>query len=200
MLRQHGQLAESQNQQGVARALEYEADAVAVEDIDPLYFLQVGAVLRMALLEQQPIGKSDVIGGDRFTVMEARLGSQVEHHPAAVLAVLDRLGDQSVTGSRFVAGRIVAAGAGHQGFVQFGDAILQEVGGGDRAGAFERIGVEGVEGAGSHEAHRAAFGGVGVDPVEVGKAGGVFERAELGIAMALADARPGGKADGQTEQ
>ncbi|MNY54148.1 hypothetical protein D3C86_1899820 [compost metagenome] len=91
------------------------------------------------------------------------------------------------------------AGADHQRFVQLGDAVLQEVGGGNRAGALEGVGIEGVEGAHTHETQRAAFRRIGIDPVEMAEAGRVFERTKLRIAVAFADGRPRGKADDQTE-
>ncbi|MNL63502.1 hypothetical protein D3C87_1876440 [compost metagenome] len=104
-----------------------------VEDVDPRHLLKIGAVLRVTFLEQQAIGKRHVVGGNRRAIMEPRLRAQVEHHPAAVLAVLHRLGDQAITGRRLVAGRCVLPCADHQGFVEFVDAVLQEIGGGNRA-------------------------------------------------------------------
>ncbi len=133
MLGQYRQLAQAQDQQGVAGALEHETDAMPVEDVDPRHFLQVGAVLRVAFGQQRAIGKCHVIGGDGFAIVEARFRAQVEHHPAAVLAVLHRLCNQPVAGGRFVAGRRVLASADHQRLVQLIDAVLQEIGGGNRA-------------------------------------------------------------------
>ncbi|MNJ39455.1 hypothetical protein D3C77_343270 [compost metagenome] len=78
------------------RLLEDEADAMAREDVDPLDALQVGPITRVAVAGQQPIGEGDVIGGDRLAIVKPRLLAQVEHHPAWVLAVLDRFGDQPV--------------------------------------------------------------------------------------------------------
>ncbi len=89
MLRQHRQFAQAQNQQRIARAFEDKADAMTVENVDALHFLQGGAVLRVTVLKQCPVGKRHVVGGDRLAVMEARLRTQVEHHPTAVLAVFN---------------------------------------------------------------------------------------------------------------
>ena len=50
MLRQHREFAEAHDEQRIVRLLEDEADAVAVEDVDALHALQVGAVLRVAVL------------------------------------------------------------------------------------------------------------------------------------------------------
>ncbi|MCY1435354.1 hypothetical protein D9M71_514460 [compost metagenome] len=50
MRRQHRHLAQAQDQQRIAGALEHEADTPWVEDVDPLHFLQVGAVDRVAFL------------------------------------------------------------------------------------------------------------------------------------------------------
>ncbi|KWV86375.1 hypothetical protein PFLmoz3_03993 [Pseudomonas fluorescens] len=96
VLGQHRQLAQAQDQQGVAGALEHKADTVRVEDIDPGHFLQVGAVLRVAFGQQGAIGKRHVSGGDRLAVVKACFGAQVEHHPTAVFAVFHRLGNQAV--------------------------------------------------------------------------------------------------------
>lgn len=74
------------------------------------------------------------------------------------------------------------AHAGHQGFIEFIDPVLQEVGSRNRAGAFEGVGVERVERAERHDLQGAALGGVRVYPVEMGKGGGVLECAELRIA------------------
>ncbi|MNE20209.1 hypothetical protein D3C80_1133180 [compost metagenome] len=200
VLRQYRQLAEAQDQQRIAAALEHEAHPVAVENVDPLDFLEGGAVVRMAVAAEQAVGEGHVVGGDRLVVVEARLGTQVEHHPAAVLAVLHRGGDQAVAGGRLVTRRIVGAGAGHQRGIQFGDAVLQEVAGTGRAGALEGVGVEGVEGAGGHQSHAAALGRVGVDPVEMAEVGRVLERTELGVAVAFRDGGASGQAGSQTEQ
>ena len=96
VLGQHRQLAQAQDQQGVAGALEHKADTVWVEYVDPGHFLQVGAVLRVAFGQQGAIGERHVIGGNRLAVVKARFGAQVEHHPTAVLAVFHRLGNQAV--------------------------------------------------------------------------------------------------------
>jgi hypothetical protein len=193
MLRQHRQLAQAQDQQRIAGAFEHEPDAPRIEDVDPQHFLQVGAVQRMAFLEQQAVGKRDVMGGDRRAIVETRFGAQVEHHPAAVLAVLHRLGNQAIAGGRFVAGRCVLAGADHQRLVELVDAVLQEIRRGDRAGALEGVRVERIEGAKRHHPQRAAFGRLRVDPVEVGKSGRVLERAELRITVAFAHRRACGE-------
>ncbi|MCY1366270.1 hypothetical protein D9M69_531590 [compost metagenome] len=102
MLRQHRHFTQAQNQQRIAGTLEHETDALRVEDVDPRHFLKTGAVQRMAFLEQHAIGERDVVGGDRRAVMEACFGTQVEHHPAAVLVVLHRLGNQAVAGRGLV--------------------------------------------------------------------------------------------------
>lgn len=147
VLRQHREFAEAHDEQRIVRLLEDEADAVAVEDVDALHALQVGAVLRVAVLDQEAVGEGDVVCRDGLAVMEAGFLAQVEYHPAVVVAVLHRFGNQSITGRGFVAGWVVQSGADHQRFVQLTDAVLQETGRGARAGAFEGVGVERVEGA-----------------------------------------------------
>ncbi|MNO88405.1 hypothetical protein D3C76_798540 [compost metagenome] len=200
MLRQHRQLPQAQDQQGIAGTLEDETNALRIEDVDPQHFLKVGAVLRMTFLEQQAVGKCHVVGGDRLAVVKACFGAQVKYHPAAVLAVFHRLGDQAVTGGRLVPGWRVLAGADHQRLVQLVDAVLQEIRRGHRAGALEGVGVERIEGAKCHDPQRTALGRLRVDPVEVGKSGRVLERAELRITMAFADRRACGGAQGQADQ
>ena len=172
---------------------------MAVEDVDPFDFLQVGAVLRVAVADQGAVGEGHVIGGNRLAVVEARLLAQVEHHPAAVLVVLHAFGDQAVARRRLVPGRIVGAGTYHQRLVEFADPVLQEVGCGRRAAALEAVGVEGVERTVGHHPQGAALGRTGVDPVEVGEVGRVFEQAELGVAVAFAKRREGGGAHDQAE-
>ena len=159
---------------------------MTVEDVDPLHFLQVGAVLRVTILDQQAVGEGHIVGGNWPTIVEARLFAQVEHHPAAVFAVLHALGNQPIAGAGFVARWVVLAGAGHQRLVQFADAVLHEIGRSRRAASLEAVWVERIEGAIGHDPQRAAFGGVGIHPVKVGEAGGVFEGAELGVAVAFA--------------
>ena len=197
MLGQDWQFAQVQDQQWIVGLLEHEADAMAAKDVDPFNVLQVGAVLRVALLDQQAVGKGHVVSGDRHTVVKGRFGAQVEHHPAAVFAVLDGAGDQPVTGGRLVTGRVVLTAAGHQRLVQLTDAVLGEVGCRRRAAALEGVRVEGVEGAESHDPHATALGGVRVHPGKVGKAGGVLEFTELGIAMTFAQVGEGAHAHGQ---
>jgi len=198
MLGQHWQFAQAQDQQRVAGALEHKTDTVAVEDVDPRDFLQVGAVLRMTFGQQGAIGKRHVIRGDRLAIVKACFRAQVEHHPAAVLAVLHRLGNQPVAGGRLIAGRRVLAGADHQRFVQLIDAVLQEVRCGNRARTFEGIRVEGVERAKRHDPQRPAFRRCRVYPIEVGEFGRVLERAELRITVAFGNRRVRSKAQGQT--
>ncbi|MCY1420337.1 hypothetical protein D9M71_359530 [compost metagenome] len=200
VLRQHRHFTQAQDQQRIAGSLEHETDALRVEDVDPRHFLKAGAVQRMAFLEQHAIGERDVVGGDRRAVMEACFGTQVEHHPAAVLVVLHRLGNQAVAGRGLVTGRCVLPRADHQRFIELVDAVLQETRRGDRAGALEGVGVERVEGAKRHHPQSTALGRLRVDPVEVGKSGRVLERAELRITMAFADRRACGGAQGQADQ
>ena len=88
VLWQHRQFAETHDQQRIFRLLEYETNAMSVEDVDPLHPLQVGAVLGVPILYQGAIGEGDVIGGNRLTVMKAGFLAQVENHPAVVIAVL----------------------------------------------------------------------------------------------------------------
>ncbi|MNC28414.1 hypothetical protein D3C75_766180 [compost metagenome] len=199
VLGQHRHFAQAQDQQRVAGALEHEADAQRAENVHPLHFLQVGAVDRVAILEQRAVREGHVSRGDGLAVMPAGFGAQVEHHPAAVLAVLHRAGDQAVAGGRFVAGRVVLAGADHQRLVQFADAVLLEIGRGNRARPLEGVGVEGVEGTESHGPQGAALGRLRVDPVEMGECGWVLERAELRVSVAFAHHRGCGKAQGQAE-
>ena len=199
MLRQHRKLAQAQDQQRVAGAPQDETHPVGGEDIDPLHLLQVGAVHRVPLLDQGAIGKGHVAGGDRPAVVEACFRPQVEYHPAAVFRVFHALRDQAIAGGWFVAGRVVQAGAHHQRFVQLVDAVLEEIAGADRAGAFQGVGVERVEAARGHQAQGAAFGGVGIGPVEVLEIGRILERAELGITMALGNRGEAGQAHGQAE-
>lgn len=154
----------------------------------------------MAFLEQQAVGERHVPGGDRQAVVEAGLGPQVEHHPAAVFAVLHRAGDQAVAGGGLVAGGSIEARAHHQGLVELVDSVLQEVRRGYRAGALEGVGIEGVESAKGHDPQGAAFGRSGIDPVEVGEPGRILERAELRITMTFSDRRACGKAQGQADE
>ncbi len=200
MLGQHRQFTQAQDQQRIARALEDKADSQWIENVDTQHFLQVGAVLRVTVLEQRPVGERHVIGGDGHAIVKPRFGAQVEHHPTAVFAVFHRLGDQAVARRRFITGRRVLAGADHQWFVQLIDAVLQEIGCGNRAAALERVGVERIEGAECHDSQDTALGRLRVDPVEVGESGRVLERAELRIAMAFADGCAGGRAQGQADQ
>ncbi|MNM90377.1 hypothetical protein D3C81_1026360 [compost metagenome] len=200
VLRQHRHLAETQDQQWVALTAEHEADAPRRENVDPLHLLQAGAIQRMTMLEQGAVGEGHVLGGDRRAVVEARFRAQVEHHPAAILGVLHAAGDQPVAGGRFVPGGIVQAGSHHQRLVQFVDAVLQEVGGADRAGALQGVGVERIEGAHAHHPQGAALWGIGVDPGEVVEVGGVLEVAELRVAMADGDLGVAGHAQGQAEE
>ncbi|MNO95760.1 hypothetical protein D3C76_874070 [compost metagenome] len=200
MRRQHRHLAQAQDQQRIAGALEDEADAPGREDVHPLNFLQAGAIERMAMPEQGAVGEFHVPAGDRPAVMEARLRTQVEHHPAAVVGVLHAAGDQAVAGRRLVPGRVVEAGAHHQRLVQLVDAVLQEVRGGDRAGALQGVGIERVERAQPHQAQGAALGGVGIDPGEVGEVRRVLERAELRVAVAFGDIGEAGEAQHQAEE
>jgi hypothetical protein len=65
VLWQHRQFTETQDQQRIARALEHEANALFVENVDAQHFLQGGAVQRMTVLEQRSIGERHVEGGDR---------------------------------------------------------------------------------------------------------------------------------------
>ena len=199
MLGQYRQFAEAQDEQGVARTFEHEADAMAAKNVDPLHFLQGGAVLRMAFLEQQPVGERHVIRGDRFAVVETRLRAQVEDHPAAVFAVFDGLCDQAVAGGGFVAGRVVLTGADHQRFIELVDPVLQKVGCRNRAAALEGVRVERIESAKCHHPQGAAFRRLGIDPVEMGKAGWVLEYTELRVTMAFADGCACGKAQDQGE-
>ncbi len=152
----------------------------------------------MAFGQQGAVGKRHVVGGNGLAVMEARLRAQVEHHPTAVLAVLHRLGNQAITGRGLVAGWGVLAGADHQRLVELVNAVLQEIGGGDRAGALEGIGVEGVKRAKCHDPQGAALGRCGVYPIEVGEFGRVLERTELRITVVLGNGRIRAKAQGQT--
>ena len=92
------------------------------------------------------------------------------------------------------------ARTGHQGFIEFIDPVLQEVGSRNRAGAFEGVGVERVERAERHDLQGAALGGVRVYPVEMGKGGGVLECAELRITVAFAQVCAGGEAQGQADK
>ncbi|MNZ77033.1 hypothetical protein D3C78_955570 [compost metagenome] len=200
VLWQHRHFAQAQDQQRIAGALEHETDALGVEDVDPQHLLKVGAVQRMPFLEQRAVGERNVEGGNRRAVMEACFRTQVEHHPTAVLAELHRLGDQAIAGRGLVTRRRVLPGADHQRFVEFVDAVLQEVRRGDRAGALEGVRVERIEGAKRHHPQRTALGRLRVDPVEVGKSGRVLERAELRITMAFADRRACGGAQGQADQ
>ncbi|MNJ70410.1 hypothetical protein D3C77_668630 [compost metagenome] len=87
----------------------------------------------MTFLEQGAIGERHVGGGDRLAIVKMRLGAQVEHHPATVVAVFDGACDQAIAGRGLIAGRVVLAGADHQGFVQLAHPVLQEVRRGDRA-------------------------------------------------------------------
>ena len=200
VLRQDRQFTQAQDQQRVAGALEDETDAVAAENIDAFHFLQIGAVLRVAVVAQQAIGEGHVIGRDRLAIVKTRFRTQVEDHPTAVLAVLDASGDQAIAGGRLIPRGVVSASADHQGFVQLIGAVLQEMRGRDRAAALERVGVERIESTGRHDAQRAAFGRIGVDPVKMTEAGRILECPELGVAVALADSRRGGKAQGQAEE
>ena len=117
MLGQHRQFAQVQNQQWIVGLLKHKANAMAAENIDALNVLQIGAVLRVALLDQQAVGERHVVRGDWHTVVKHRLGAQIEHHPAAIVAVFNRASDQAIAGRRLVSGRIVLAAAGHQRLV-----------------------------------------------------------------------------------
>ena len=200
MLRQDRQFTETHDQQRIVWLLEDEADAVPVENVDALNPLQVGAVARMPVLEQQPVGECHVIGGDRLAIMEASFLAQVENDPAIVVAVLHRFGDQPVAGRRFVARRVVDAGTDHQRFVQLAEAVLQESRGRTWAGALECIGVQRIERTRRHQLDPAALGRARIHPVEVGEIGWVLKSAELRITMAFADGGEGGKAQGQAGQ
>ncbi len=200
VLRQHGQFAEAQDQQRIVGRLEYEANAVAVEDIDAAHPLQARPVAWMTVLEQQTIGEGDIVGGNRLAIVKTGRIAQVEDDPAAIVRVLDRFGDQSVGRGRFVTGRIVDAGTHHQRLVEFADAVLEEARRGAGARAFEGIGVECVEGARSHQAYDAAFWRIGIHPVEMGEILWILEDAELRVAVTFADSGKRGGAQGQADQ
>ena len=200
MLRQYRKFTQTQNQQRIATALEHETDLQAVEDVDPGHFLQAGAIQRMSLVQKRAVGKGDIVGGDGFAIVKAGFRAQVEYHPAAILAVLHAFGDQAVAGIAFIARGVIDAAANHQWLVQLVDTVLQEVAGADRRRALDRVGIEGVEAAVGHQAHGTALWCLGVDPVEVGKAGGVLELAELGVAMAAGQLGVSHLAQQQTDQ
>ena len=63
-----------------------------------------------------------------------------------------------------------------------------------------KLGIERIEAARGHQPHGAAFGRLGIDPVEVGKAGGILEITELGIAMAAGQLGMSHLAQQQTDQ
>ena len=162
---------------------------MGAEQVDALDLLQHGPVVGVALLAQQPVAEGDVMGGDRPAIVEARLGPQVEYHPAAVVGKLQGFGDQPVGGIGLVARRIVDAVADHQRLVQLADAVLVEVAGTDRAGALERIGIEGVERTAAHHPQSATLGRVRVDVVEVGEVPGVLRLAKDRITVLFIDGR-----------
>ena len=66
-----------------------------------------------------------------------------------------------------------------------------------RAIDLEGVRVERVECAKGHELYAASLWGVRVHPSKVGKAGGVLEFTELGIAMTFAQVGEGAHAHGQ---
>ena len=102
MARQHGQLAHDQRQLAVRRVGEGEAHAARRRTRDRLHVGVILAEERMPLLAQRLEGPDDVIGGDRFAVVPARLGAQGELDPRAVLRHVDGFGQQAVFGERLV--------------------------------------------------------------------------------------------------
>src|SRR5690606_11345165 len=79
--------------------------------------------------------------------------------------------------------------ADHQWLVQLADAVLVEVAGGDRAGALERVGVQGVEGAAAHDPQGATLGRLGVDVIQMAEVLGVPGQAEHGVTVLTIDGR-----------
>ncbi len=167
MRRQHRQLAQAQDQQRIAGALEDKANTSFAENVDAADILQYGAIVGVALFLEQTIGECYVLGGDLPAVVKACLGAQVEDYPAAIVGKLQAFGDQTVGGVGLVAGRVIQAAADHQWLVQLTDAELGKVAGVDRAGALEGIGVQGIEGAAAHDPQGAPLRCVRVDIVEV---------------------------------
>ncbi len=161
---QNRQLAEDQGQLPVVGVTKVKANPLRILHRHLADVGVVAAVERVTLGGQQLKGKADILGGDRFAILEAGFLAQVEDDVTAVLRGFDGLGNQSVGGKWLIVG-------GHgQGVVQIG----ADAGGGDTAD-YKRI--EGVIAIGDHrQAQHPTFWRVRVDVVEVAEAGGRLVR------------------------
>ena len=117
--------------------------------------------MRLLLRSNEKMTSSGVIGD---AVMEARFRIEAEGHRRIVGRIGHPLGDQAVLGRR-----LVGAG-GQQRVVDHAEAAA--------GSPLHRERVEAVERALGKAARCAALGGVGIDPIEVREAGGIFRLAD----------------------
>ena len=155
VFREHRQLGDDERQIARQLALETVADFIRPEDLAFLDIANEDADALMAFGRKQAEGVADILGGKLAAVRKSRLFAQSEGDTLAVGGDVGGLCDEPVDGIGLV------IGARHERIEEELD-ILRRV-------ALEER---------SHGIDPSALGGIGIDVIEMGELGWIFEIAE----------------------